>query len=177
MQEANHGIKNLMDLKVPTIVVKNDHLHKIVPRLPPYQQFRVAMEGMMNLLKGVVDIISNLGMVNMDLCDLKAVLESGDLCYVVTGKSDSRDMISEVVDEALNCGFIEMEPLEVNGALINIKGGEDMSVGDAEMVVELISERINPNAQFIWGARVDPCLERTIEVLTIMMCGKDRDEV
>lgn len=168
-QEADIGVRELLNMKIPTIVVKNDHLLKIVPRLPPYAQFRVAMEGLMNLLKGVVDIITRLGLVNMDLRDFEAVFSSGGLSYVGVGKSNGDDRICEIVDEAMSSGFIEMDPSGVHGALINIVGGEDMSVGDAERVVELISERINPNAQVIWGARVDPCLERTLEILAIMV--------
>ena len=43
-----------------------------------------------------------------------------------------------------------------------------MTVGEAEKVVELVGEKINPQAQIIWGARIDPSLERTIEVMVVL---------
>ena len=63
---------------------------------------------------------------------------------------------------------MDLDISDVRGALVNVVGGEDMTVSEAERVVELIGEKINPQAQIIWGARIDPSLERTIEVMIVL---------
>ena len=168
MHEADWGIQHLLNIADTTFVVENDKLLEIVPRLPPYSQFTVAVDNFVSLLKGIVEIFTKVGIVNMDPMDLKSIFRSSSIGYIGMGKSDSDNRISEAVDEVLNFSLTDMVPSKVGGALINITGGEDMSIREAERAVIMICERINPNAQIIWGAQVNPNLDRAVEILAIL---------
>jgi cell division protein FtsZ len=78
------------------------------------------------------------------------------------------------VNEALNSPLLEVDVSGATGALINVTGGPDMTVSEAERVVEEVHNRINPNARIIWGAAVDPALERTLRVMVVLTGVRSR---
>ena len=67
--------------------------------------------------------------------------------------------MEKAVAEAINSPLIDVDITGASGALINVTGGEDMTISEAEKCAEIIQSKINPNARIIWGASVDPALE------------------
>jgi cell division protein FtsZ len=83
------------------------------------------------------------------------------------GEASEDNRALEAVNEALNSPLLEVDVSDANGALVNVTGGPDMTVTEAERVVEEVHNRINANARIIWGAAVDPALEHTIRVMVV----------
>ena len=82
------------------------------------------------------------------------------------GHSDDRAM--EAIEEAINSPLLEVDISTANGVLINVLGGPDMTVAEAEKVAEEIQSRVSPNARIIWGAAIDPDLEHKMRVMVVM---------
>ncbi len=167
-QNAQWGFEKLKEVVDTVIVIQNDKLLKIVPRMPLNAAFQVADEILMQSIKSITEIITKTGLVNLDFNDLRSILRGGGVAMIGLGKSDSDERVNEAVEEALGSPLLDLDISDVGGALVNVVGGEDMTVSEAEKVVELISEKINPQAQIIWGARIEPQLDRTIEVMVVL---------
>jgi cell division protein FtsZ len=61
-----------------------------------------------------------------------------------------------------------------NGALINVQGGPDMTISDAQKAAEEVQKRISPNARIIWGASVDPMLEKKMRIMVVISGVKSK---
>jgi cell division protein FtsZ len=73
----------------------------------------------------------------------------------------------EAIDEAINSPLLEVDISGATGVLVNVTGGADMTIGEAEKVAEVVQSRVSQNARIIWGASVDPGLEHTMRVLLV----------
>ncbi|ENO12146.1 cell division GTPase, partial [Thermoplasmatales archaeon SCGC AB-539-C06] len=74
----------------------------------------------------------------------------------------------DAVVEALNSPLLEVDVSNATGALINVTGGDDMTISEAEKVVEEVYARIDPNARIIWGTTIDPSLKHTMRTMLVL---------
>jgi cell division protein FtsZ len=128
----------------------------------------------MRSIKGISEIITKPGLVNLDFADLRTIMKGGGVAMIGLGESDEDTRAQDAVNEALNSPLLEVDVSGATGALINVTGGPDMTVSEAERVVEEVHNRINPNARIIWGAAVDPALERTLRVMVVLTGVRSR---
>ena len=87
----------------------------------------------------------------------------------------NRGDAEDAVNEAINSPLIDVDITGANGVLVNVTGGEDMSIGDAQKVAEMIQAKVSPNARIIWGASVDPALENRIRVMVVITGVKSKN--
>jgi cell division protein FtsZ len=174
MQNAEYGLDRLIDVVDTVIVIPNDKLLEIVPRLALNAAFKVADEILMRSIKGIIEIITKVGLVNLDFADLKTIMKGGGVAMIGLGEADAEDRATEAVNEAINSPLLEVDISEATGALVNVSGGEDMTVTEAEKVAAEIHQRINPQAKIIWGAQIDPALEHTIRVMLVVTGVKSK---
>ncbi len=174
MQNAEAGLARLRDVCDTVIVIPNDKLLEVAPRLPLGAAFRVADELLMRSIRGITEMITKPGLVNLDFADLKTIMKKGGVAMIGLGESDGQDRATEAVMEALNSPLLEIDISDASGALVNVVGGNDMTLREAEAVVEEIYERINPDARIIWGTSVDPMLDRTIRVMLVITGVKSK---
>ncbi|MCD6461271.1 MAG: cell division protein FtsZ [Thermoplasmata archaeon] len=168
VQNAEYGLKRLRNVADTVIVIPNDKLIELVPRLPIDQAFRVADEVLVRSIKGITEIITKPGLVNLDFNDLKTIMKGGGVAMIGLGESDGENRAEEAIEEAINSPLIEVDISEATGALINVIGGPDMTISEAQKVADMVQQRINPNARIIWGASVDPTLEHTLRVMVVI---------
>lgn len=173
-QNAEHGLEKLREVTDTVIVVQNDKLLELVPRLALNAAFRVADEVLMRAIKGITEIVTKPGLVNLDFNDIRTVMKEGGIAMIGMGEGDSEDRATEAVTEALNSPLIEVDIRNANGALINVTGGPDMTVSEAEKVAEIIQEKVSPTARIIWGAAIDPSLEHKLSVMLIITGVKSK---
>jgi cell division protein FtsZ len=94
MENAEAGLERLRDVADTVIVVPNDRLLEVVPRLPLYAAFKVADEVLMRAVKGITELITMPGLVNLDFADVRTVMERGGVAMIGMGESDSEDKAS-----------------------------------------------------------------------------------
>ncbi|MCK4365052.1 MAG: cell division protein FtsZ [Thermoplasmatales archaeon] len=174
MENAETGLKRLRDICDTVIVIPNDKLLDVVPNLSLNAAFKVADEVLMRSIKGITEMITMPGLVNLDFADLKTIMKRGGVAMIGLGEAEGENKAVNAVVEALNSPLLEVDISEATGALVNVTGGEDMTISEAERVVEEIYSRVDPNARIIWGTTVDPALKRNIRAMLVITGVKSK---
>lgn len=170
-ENAMIGLNKLRQVCDTTIVVPNDKLLELVPKLPVDAAFKVADEVLMQTIKGLTEIITKPGLVNLDYADIQTVMKEGGVAFVGIGEAntDEDDRVKAAVHEALTSPLLgEINLKDAKGALIRVVGGPDMSVGEAQRAAEIVTNSVNERARIIWGCSVEPELEGSIKILLIV---------
>jgi len=168
IENAHLGLE-LLEKNVDTlIVIPNDKLLEIAKDLPLHTAFKVADEILTNAVKGMAELVTKAGLVNLDFADIRAVMGDGGVALIGVGESDSENRSIEAVEKAINNPLLDVDIAGANGALINVAGGSDLRLDEAKIVVEAISERLAEDARIIWGAQIAEDLEGTIKVMLIV---------
>jgi cell division protein FtsZ len=173
-ENAEWGLDRLRNIADTVIVIPNDKLLEIVPKLSLNAAFKVADEVLMRSIKGITEVVTKPGLVNLDFNDIKTVMKAGGVAMIGLGESDDDDRAITAINEAINSPLIEIDISEATAALVNVTGGPDMTVTEAEQVAEVIQQKISPGARIIWGAAIDETLERTIRVMVVITGVKSR---
>ncbi len=165
---AEAGLKRLMEVSDTVIVVPNDRLMEVVPRLPLQVAFKVCDEVLMRAVKGITELITKPGLVNLDFADVRTVMQKGGVAMIGLGEAEGENKASESVKKALRSPLLDVDISGATSALVNVVGGSDMTVAEAEGVVEEVYQRVDPNARLIWGAQIDPSLENTVRTMLVV---------
>ena len=173
MHNALQGLEKLQKQADTTIVIPNDKLLTIAPDLPLNTAFKVSDEVLAGAVKGIAELITKPGMVNLDFADLKTILKDAGCAAIGIGeasieaKPDQRAMIA--IETALNSPLLDIDITTADKALINVIGGEDMSLKEAEIIMKEVSNRISPSSHIIWGARIEDNIKKsTLRVLVVI---------
>jgi cell division protein FtsZ len=165
---AEAGLERLREVADTVIVVPNDRLVESVGGLPVDRAFRVADEVLMRSVKGITELITKPGLVNLDFADVRTVMESGGVAMIGLGESDTEDKASESVKKALRSPLLDVNIDGASSALVNVTGGNDMTIEEAEGVVDDIYDRIDDDARIIWGTSVDEELEGSMRTMIVV---------
>ncbi|WP_256298670.1 cell division protein FtsZ [Haloarchaeobius salinus] len=173
---AEAGLERLRDVSDTVIVVPNDRLLDSVGKLPVRQAFKVSDEVLMRSVKGITELITKPGLVNLDFADVRTVMERGGVAMIGLGESDSDAKSTDSVKAALRSPLLDVDISGASSALVNVTGGSDMSIEEAEGVVEEIYDRIDPDARIIWGTSIDETLEGSMRTM-IVVTGVDSPQI
>jgi cell division protein FtsZ len=168
IENAQIGLEKLAAVTDTLIVIPNDKLIEIAPELPIHTAFKVADEILTNSVKGITELITKAGLVNLDFADVRAVMLNGGVSLIGIGESDSQDRARDAVESAINNPLLDVDVSNATGALVNIIGGNDMSLEEYKRVMEVIGNKISPDAKIISGAQISPDMEKSIKVLLIV---------
>jgi cell division protein FtsZ len=167
-ENAVIGLEKLEKNVDTLIVIPNDKLLELAPDLPLHTAFKVADEILTNSVKGIAELVTKAGLVNLDFADIRAVMGNGGVALIGVGESDTENRAVESVEKAINNPLLDVDISGANGALINVAGGPDMTLDEARKVVETVSVKLDEDARLIWGAQISEDLEGTIRTLLIV---------
>ncbi len=167
-KNAQEGLENLESVVDTLIVIPNDKLLEIVPDVSITTAFKVADEILVNAVKGIAELITKPGLVNLDFADIRAVMSSGGLAMIGMGESDSENRAIESVEKALNNPLLDVDVEGASGALVNVSGGQDITIKECQEIVEGVSAKINQDAKIIWGAQIIKELGDAIRAMLIV---------
>jgi len=165
---AEAGLERLREVSDTVIVIPNDKLLEIVPNYPMQLAFKVADEILMRAVKGITELITKPALINLDFADVRTVMEKGGVAMIGLGEASGEDKAAEAVRKALKSPLLDVDVTGAKSALVNVTGGPDMTIEEAESVVEEIYSKIDPDARIIWGAMIDPELENSMRTLIIV---------
>ncbi len=175
MDNAITGLEKLKKHTDTLIVIKNDKLLNLVPDLPLNTAFKVCDEVLAGSVKGIAELVTESGLVNVDFADLKTILSDAGFAVIGLGEASldakQQDRARVAVETALNSPLLDVDVSTSTRALINVIGGEDMSLKEAEYVVAETAARINQNAHIIWGARLDENLKKSSMRVLVVLGG------
>ncbi|MFH1306861.1 MAG: cell division protein FtsZ [Candidatus Micrarchaeota archaeon] len=175
MQNALEGLDKLKKHADTVVVIPNDKLLTIAPDLPLNTAFKVCDEVLASAVKSIAELITRAGLVNLDFADLKTILTGAGCAVVGVGessveaKSEQRAMLG--VEMALNSPLLDVDISSAQRALVNVVGGEDMTLKEAELIVSEVAKRIDPAAHIIWGARVEKCAKKSAVRVLVVIAG------
>jgi cell division protein FtsZ len=165
---ARAGIDRLRKICDTVIIIDNNKLVQYVPNLPIDKAFSVADEVVARAVKGITETIMEPSLINLDFADIRAVMGGGKVAVISVGEGEGPDRVEKAAENTLKQPLLEVSYQDAAGALIHITGGEDLTLGEANCVGELITKELNPSATVTWGARVTPRLHDKIEVIAII---------
>ena len=168
VENAQLGLEKLESIVDTLIVIPNDRLLGLAPDLPLQTAFKIADEILTNAVKGVTELVTTSGLVNLDFADIKAVMSNGGVSLIGLGESDSENRAIEAVEKAIDNPLLDVEVANATGALVNIVGGNDMSLDECKTIIENVANKLDPEARIIWGAKISPDMDKTIRVLLIV---------
>ena len=168
IENAVNGLEKMESIVDTLIVIPNDKLLELAPDLPLHTAFKIADEILTNAVKGITELVTTTGLVNLDFADVKAVMSNGGVSLIGMGESDSTNRALEAVEKAIQNPLLDVDVSNATGALVNIIGGSDMSLDECKTIIEEVGNRLSPDAKLIWGAQISQDMDKSIRVLLIV---------
>ena len=150
------------------IVIPNEKLLEIAPNLPLHTAFKLADEVLTNAVKGITELVTRNGLINLDFADIRTVMTSAGMAMIGLGESDSENRAEESVERALNNPLLDVDLSGASGALVNVTGGADMTLEDAKRIVARVSKTLDEDARIIWGAQVMEDLNKVVKTMVVI---------
>jgi len=176
MENAEWGLDRLRNNADTVIVIPNDRLLELCPRLSINAAFKVADEVLMRAIKGITELITKPGLVNLDFNDVKTIMKGAGVAMIGLGESSGQteDRALEAIEDALNSPLLDVDIAGASGVLVNVIGGGDMTSSEAQKVAEVLQSKVQPTARIIWGAAIDPTLEHKIRGMVVITGVKSK---
>jgi cell division protein FtsZ len=164
-----NGLNNLRQHVDTLITIKNDSLLKVVDKKAPVQfAFKVVDDVLLHAVQGISDIINQTGHINVDFADVKSVMKDTGDAIMGVGEGTGENRVADAVDQAIN--NVLLEENSIQGAcslLINVSGGNDLTISDWNEVSQIITSQVDSNANIIIGLNQDESLQDKIRVTVI----------
>ncbi|QEY30887.1 cell division protein FtsZ [Synechococcus sp. RSCCF101] len=175
-RQADEGIARLAEHVDTLIVIPNDRLRDTISGAPLQEAFRSADDVLRMGVKGITDIITRPGLVNVDFADVRSVMSEAGTALLGVGVGSGRSRAVEAAQAAISSPLLESARIDgAKGCVINISGGRDMTLEDMTTASEVIYDVVDPEANIILGAVVDERQEGEIHV-TVIVTGFEGSE-
>lgn len=168
VDKAEFGLQQLRQVADTVVVIDNNRLVQIAGNLPVQQAFAVANELVATMIKGIVETIAIPSLVNLDYADVKAIMTNGGVAAIGIGSSDTENRVTEAVKGALSNPLLDINYEGATGAILHVEGGPDLTLDEINRIGEIVTESMDPDANVIWGARVNEQMRGKVTVMTII---------
>ena len=168
---AEMGIEALIGNVDASVVINNDRLLGAVHRKTTMSDAFVHADGMLlSGVRGVTDLITNVGLVNVDFADVRSIVRNAGSALLGVGSAAGESRARTALEEAIRSPLIDTTLDGAAAILVNVTAGEDLGIHEVETVVKGLSEMAQPDARIVFGAVVDPRPTQTLTV-TIIATG------
>ena len=167
LETARKGIQKLRQHMDTLIVIDNHKLVKLYPNLPIEKTFALADEITMKAVRGITEAITQPSLINLDFADVRTIMSVGGLAMISVGTGHGSNRVEDVVRDTLRNKLLDVDYADATGVLLHITGGASLTLGEANQIGEKLTAESAPNANVIWGARLDPNAGDNIEVIAI----------
>ncbi|MBC8435217.1 cell division protein FtsZ [archaeon] len=168
IENAMDGLERMESIVDTLIIIPNDKLIELAPDLPLPTAFKVADEILTDAVKGITELVTRSGLVNLDFADIRAVMANGGVSLIGMGESDSSNRAEEAVEKALNNPLLDVDIENASGALVNVIGGNDLALDEYRKIVETVGSKLSPEAKMISGAQISKDLQGSVRVMLIV---------
>jgi cell division protein FtsZ len=169
MRQAEEGLKKIKDVVDTVITIPNQRLLSVANKNTSLTDaFRKADEVLLQAVKGISDVITVPGLVNVDFADVKTIMSEMGQALMGSGVARGENRASEAARKAISSPLLE--DVSINGArgvLINITGSSDMTIHDVNEASTLIHEEAHEDAHIIFGAVIDESMGEEVRVTVI----------
>jgi cell division protein FtsZ len=169
MRSAEQGIEELQQFVDTLIVIPNQNLFRLANERTGWKEaFKMADEVLYMGVRGVTDLMMAPGLVNLDFADIRTVMAEMGKAMMGTGEADGDDRAIRAAEKAINNPLLEDTSMAgARGLLINITGGEDMTLFEVDQAANRIREEVDDEANIIFGSAIDESLVGKIRVSVV----------
>jgi len=169
MRIAESGIAELQKYVDTLIVVPNQNLFRIANEKTTFAEaFRLADEVLHSGVRGVTDLIVKPGLVNLDFADIRAVMSEMGKAMMGTGEATGDQRALQASEAAISNPLLDDVSLKgARAVLVNITGGQDMSLFEVDEAVNRIRDEVDPDANIIFGSTFSDALEGRMRVSVV----------
>ncbi len=175
MRQAEEGIAEMRKHVDTMIIVPNERLLAVVGKgIPFHEALKKADEVLLHATQGISVLISETGLVNVDFADVRTVMENGGSALMGTGVGRGEARATEAAQQAIASPLLDNVSIAgATGVLVNITGGEDLTLGEVHQINEIVHDAVGDDAEIIFGAVHEPAMQGEIRV-TVIATGFDR---
>ncbi|OLB16359.1 MAG: cell division protein FtsZ [Gemmatimonadetes bacterium 13_2_20CM_70_9] len=175
MRQADMGIAEMRKHVDTMVVVPNERLLAVVGKGIPFQDaLKRADEVLLHATQGISSLITVTGIVNVDFADVRTVMQNGGAAIMGTGTGRGENRAMEAVQQAISSPLLDNISITgATGVLINITGGEDLTLGEVTQISDVVKDAAGEDAEIIFGTVNDPAMHGEIRV-TVIATGFDR---
>lgn len=167
-RKALEGIEELREYVDTLIVIPNDRLLALSDEsLTMDNAFKMADNVLRQGVQSIAELILVPGEINLDFADVRAVMQNAGPAWMAIGSGSGPERAAEAAEEAINSPLLEVDIEGATGVLFNITGGSDLTLDEVHQASEVISSRVHPDANIIFGTVTDPTLENEIRMTVI----------
>jgi len=165
---AEEGIDELHGKVDALITIPNDRLLQIVDKKTSLlEAFQVVDDVLRQGVQGISDLITENGLINVDFADVKTVMSNAGSALLGIGKGSGENRAIEAAKQAINSPLLELSINGAKGVLFNVTGGSDLGMHEIDEAAKVITNAIDPEANIIFGAVLDPNMSGEIRITVI----------
>lgn len=165
---ATAGLERLRKVTDSVLLIPNDRLLEYAPTKSLQEAFTIADEVLMTAISGMTNFFSTSSLVNVDFADVESVMADSGVAMIGLGEDSSANKAPEAVRSALESPLLDVDISTATDALVNVTGGPNMTIDEAEHAVEEVNYQTTSDARIIWGADVDQDFTDNLQTMIIV---------
>ena len=174
MQQAEEGIKALLQFVDTLIIISNDKLLKIIDKKTPINEaFRIADNVLFYAVKGISEIITKPGLINVDFADVRTTLTGAGNAWFGIGAGRGENRAVDAAKQAISSPLLEYSITGATRVLLNITGGKNLTLYEVNEASTFVRETVGDNANLIFGTVLQEDLEDEVRV-SLIAAGFDK---
>ncbi len=172
MQQAEQGLAELRAEVDTLLVIPNERLLSVVDKSTPLSDaFAVADNVLLQATKGISELVTVPGLVNLDFADVKSIMACRGNALMGSGRASGPNRAVEAASQAVASPLLEDVSIHgAEGVLVNITGGRDLSLFEVNEAAQVVTQAAGEDANVIFGAVIDPSLEGEL-LITVVATG------
>ncbi|MFB9769429.1 cell division protein FtsZ [Lactiplantibacillus modestisalitolerans] len=175
-RNAAEGIAQMKDNVDTLIVIANNRLLEIVDKKTPMMEaFQEADNVLRQGVQGISDLITSPGYVNLDFADVKTVMQNQGSALMGIGSASGENRTADATKQAISSPLLEVSIDGAEQVLLNITGGPDMSLYEAQAASDIVSQAATTDVNIIFGTSIDDSLGDEVRV-TVIATGIDQKQ-
>lgn len=176
-KQAERGIERLRPYVDTLVVVPNQRLLTASNKTATLQQaFQLADSVLRQGIQGIADMINLAGLINVDFADVRSVMQRSGSALMSIGIGNGDNRLVDAVKEAIESPLLEVTITGARSVLMNVTGGEDLTLFEVQESATIIEESVAPDANIIWGLLIDPNFPRGQVKVTLIATGFEDDQ-
>jgi len=167
-RQGEEGLKRLREQVDALIIIPNDKLLQVVQRMTSMlDAFKIADDVLRQGVQGIADLITVPGLINLDFADVKTIMMNSGSAMMGIGRATGENRAVEAANQAIASPLLEETIHGATGVILNITGGEDLSLHEVHNAADVIYGAVDPDANILFGSVIDENMKDTIMVTVI----------
>ena len=176
LAQAERGITSLKGKVDTLVVIPNDKLLQVIDRKTSMiEAFRMADDILRQGVQGISDLISVPGVINLDFADVRTIMLNQGMAHMGIGCASGENRAEDAAKQAIQSPLLETSIEGARGIIINITGGSDMGLHEANTAAELVQRSADPEANIIFGTVIDEAMGDELQI-TVIATGFEKEE-